>query len=74
MGAAGAVELIASLMAFRRDLVPPTLNYQELDVDCDLDYAPNAARAMPVETMLKNSFAFGGLNVSLVLRKVGEAT
>jgi nodulation protein E len=73
MGAAGAVELIAGLMAFERGLLPPTLNYQDADPECDLDCAPNAPRARRVNTMLKNSFAFGGLNASLVLRKLEPA-
>lgn len=68
MGAAGIVELIAGLSALRQDIVPPTLNYQEADPECDLDYAPNAPRTVHVGAMLKNSFAFGGLNTSLVLR------
>lgn len=72
MGAAGAVELIAGLMALKDGVVPPTLNYQEPDAECDLDYVINAPRTMQVNALMKNSFAFGGLNVSLVLRKVGE--
>lgn len=70
MGAAGAAELIAGLMAFSRDLLPPTLNYQGVDEGCDLDYVPNAARPAQVGTMLKNSFAFGGLNAALVVRRI----
>jgi nodulation protein E len=74
MGAAGAVELIAGLMTFKRGLVPPTMNYQEADPECDLDCAPNAPRSQRVNAMLKNSFAFGGLNTSLVLRNPEVAT
>lgn len=69
MGAAGAVELIAGLMAFTRDTLPPTLNYTEADPECDLDFVSEGARSRPAAVMVKNSFAFGGLNTSLVLRR-----
>ncbi len=68
MGASGALELIASLWAMRSGIVPPTANYTEPDPDCDLDYVPNTAREKPVRAALSNSFAFGGLNVALVIR------
>jgi len=51
------------------DCVPPTRNHQEPDPECDLDYVPHAARAMPVRTVLSNSFAFGGSNACLVVGK-----
>lgn len=69
MGAAGAVETIAALLAFERLILPPTLNYLGADPGCDLDYVANAARAAAPRAVLKNSFAFGGLNVSLVLKR-----
>jgi len=69
MGAAGAVETIAALMPFERRIIPPTLNYLGPDPACDLDYVPNASRAAAPRAVLKNSFAFGGLNVSLVLKR-----
>jgi nodulation protein E len=69
MGAAGAVETIAALMPFEREIIPPTLNYLGPDPACDLDYVPNASRPAAPRAVLKNSFAFGGLNVSLVLKR-----
>lgn len=69
MGAAGAVELIAALMAYGRDCLPPTMNYQSADPECDLDYVIEGARKQETDVIVKNSFAFGGLNTSLVLRK-----
>lgn len=69
LGAAGAVEAIASVKSAMHDCVPPTRNHQEADPECDLDYVPHAARAMPVRTVLSNSFAFGGSNACLVIGK-----
>jgi 3-oxoacyl-[acyl-carrier-protein] synthase II len=68
IGAAGAVEAIASVLAIERGLVPPTINYQVPDPECDLDYVPNAARSMDVRAALSNSFAFGGTNATLAFR------
>ena len=70
MGATGAVELVATVMAIDRGIVPPTANYSQPDPECDLDYVPNEARSMPVRVALSNSFAFGGLNAVLLLRKL----
>ncbi len=67
-GAAGAVEAIATVLAIARGLVPPTINYRTPDAECDLDYVPNQARAMAVRAALSNSFAFGGINATLVFR------
>jgi len=72
MGAAGVVELIGGLMATLQDRIPPTLNYQAADTECDLDYVTEGARPARVEAWLKNSFAFGGLNVSLALGRAEE--
>jgi 3-oxoacyl-[acyl-carrier-protein] synthase II len=69
LGAAGAVEAVASLLALRYGMIPPTLNYREPDPDCDLDYVPNQARAASLRLALSNSFAFGGNNTTLVLEK-----
>jgi nodulation protein E len=69
LGAAGAVELVAAVMALRDGVVPPTANYQRPDPACDLDYVPNAARPARVAAALSNSFAFGGLNAVLALRR-----
>jgi len=68
MGAAGAVELIACLMAIKDGIVPPTINYEFPDPDCDLDYVPNQARKHQVKVALSNSFGFGGHNAALVVR------
>jgi nodulation protein E len=65
LGAAGALEFVAVIMAIRDGVAPPTMNYLGADPDCDLDYVPNEARRMPVRVALSNSFAFGGLNAVL---------
>ncbi|MCW5577427.1 MAG: beta-ketoacyl-[acyl-carrier-protein] synthase family protein [Dokdonella sp.] len=70
LGAAGAVELVATIGALRDGVVPPTMNFVEPDPECDLDYVPNAARDLPVRAALSNSFAFGGLNAVLALRRM----
>lgn len=69
LGAAGALEFVAAVMAIRDGVVPPTMNYLGADADCDLDYVPNEARRMPVRAALSNSFAFGGLNAVLAARQ-----
>lgn len=69
LGAAGGVELIVCALATTEDLVPPTINYQEPDPECDLDYVPNVARKVPVRLALSNSLGFGGHNVTLAVRK-----
>ena len=69
LGGAGALELVATLMAMRESIVPPTIGYLEPDPACDLDYVPNTAREMPVEAAVSNSFAFGGLNAVLAMKK-----
>lgn len=68
IAAAGVVEVIASLLAMRDRLIPPTINYEEPDPDCDLDYVPNHAREADVKTVLSNSFGFGGQNICLALK------
>jgi len=67
-GAAGAIEAIFTIMALRDRIVPPTLNLQNPDPECDLDYVPNVARPARVRTALSNSFAFGGSNAVLAVR------
>jgi nodulation protein E len=69
LGAAGALELVATLLAVRDSVVPPTIGYLGRDPACDLDYVPNEARALAIDAALSNSFAFGGLNAVLAVRK-----
>ena len=70
LGAAGGVEAVYTLMAMERGAVPPTINYEEPDPECDLDYVPNTAREASVNVALSNSFGFGGTNATLLFRKV----
>jgi nodulation protein E len=69
LGASGALEMLATVGALRDGVVPPTLNYLAPDPACDLDYVPHAARRMPVRAALSNSFAFGGLNAVVAMRR-----
>jgi len=69
LGAAGAVEAIFSLMAIERSVVPPTINLEHPDPECDLDYVPNEARHARVDVAVSNSFGFGGHNACIVLRR-----
>lgn len=69
LGAAGAAELIACVKAIQTSMVPPTINLEVPDPECDLDYAPNAAREKQVKAALNNSFGFGGHNASVIVRK-----
>jgi len=69
LGAAGGVEAIATLLSLQEGIAPPTINYEEPDPECDLDYAPNTAREMKMEYALSNSFGFGGTNATLVFKK-----
>lgn len=69
MGAAGAVELIACAKAIEDDIVPPTINYENPDPECDLDYVPNEPRRMSVQATMSNSLGFGGHNAVVVLKK-----
>lgn len=69
LGAAGGLELVATVMSIRDGVAPPTMNYVEPDPDCDLDYVPNEARQMSITAAMSSSFAFGGLNAVLVVKK-----
>jgi 3-oxoacyl-[acyl-carrier-protein] synthase II len=69
IAAAGAVELITSIMTIQHGVVPPTINYETPDPECDLDYVPNVAREQKVDHVLSNSFGFGGQNVSLIVSR-----
>ncbi len=70
LGAAGAVEAIFSILAIQDQVAPPTINLDNIDPDCDLDYVPNTARNMTINHVLSNSFGFGGTNGSLIFSKV----
>ena len=69
LGAAGGVEFVACVLAIRDQVVPPTINYEYPDPDCDLDYVPNTARKTKVEICLSNSLGFGGHNATLAVKK-----
>ncbi|MCL9684481.1 beta-ketoacyl-[acyl-carrier-protein] synthase family protein [Legionella maioricensis] len=69
IGAAGAMEIIATTLSLQKDIVLPTINLHHPDTSCDLDYVPNTARAQKIDIALSNHFAFGGANAALVLRK-----
>jgi len=69
LGGAGGVETAFTVLAIERGILPPTINYENPDPDCDLDYVPNVCRRAEVRTALSNSFGFGGTNAALVLRR-----
>jgi len=69
LGAAGAVEMTACALAIKHGVVPPTINYQTPDPECDLDYVPNTAREMKVNAIINNSFGFGGHNATIAAKK-----
>ena len=69
LGAAGSTEAIFTLLAIRDGLIPPTINYEEPDPECDLDYVPNVARQHPLNVAMSNAFGFGGTNATLVFKK-----
>ncbi len=69
LGAAGAIEAAYTALTIHHGVVPPTINYESPDPECDLDYVPNRPRTMPVRTALSNSFGFGGTNACLALRR-----
>ncbi|MGA2629481.1 MAG: beta-ketoacyl-ACP synthase II [Terriglobia bacterium] len=70
MGATGAVEMVATVLAMDQGVIPPTANYTSPDPECDLDYVPNQAREKKVRVAISNSFAFGGLNAVLLVRRL----
>jgi 3-oxoacyl-[acyl-carrier-protein] synthase II len=70
LGAAGAIEAVISLMAMDRGVIPPTINYEYPDPECDLDYVPNQAREAKLEVVMSNSFGFGGTNGVVIFKKV----
>jgi nodulation protein E len=70
LGAAGALETAAAILSITSGFVPPTINYNVADPDCDLDYVPNCHRPLEVECAISNSFAFGGLNAVVALKRI----
>ncbi|MBI5399440.1 beta-ketoacyl-ACP synthase II [Candidatus Saganbacteria bacterium] len=73
LGATGAVELIASVLTIQNSLIPPTINYETPDPECDLDYVPNTARPQNVNIVMSNSFGFGGHNAILIVKKYSDS-
>jgi 3-oxoacyl-[acyl-carrier-protein] synthase II len=71
LGAGGGVEAIACIRAMNEGIVPPTINYENPDPDCDLDYVPNQARSATVAAAMSNSFGFGGHNATVIFRRFG---
>jgi 3-oxoacyl-[acyl-carrier-protein] synthase II len=69
LGAAGAVEMAICTKAIQTQIAPPTINIQNQDPQCDLDYVPNTARKMKINAVLNNSFGFGGHNASVIGKK-----
>ena len=69
LGATGAIEFVATIMSLKNGLIPPTINYENPDPDCDLDYVPNQTREAKISAALSNSFGFGGHNVCICLKK-----
>ena len=69
LGAAGSSEAIFTILAIRDGIMPPTINYEEPDPQCDLDYVPNVARRKPIKVAMSNAFGFGGTNAALVFKK-----
>ena len=72
MGAAGAIEALISVQAIQEGIIPPTINLEKPDPECDLDYVPNVARHREVKAALSNSFGFGGHNAALIFRSPSD--
>ena len=70
LGAAGGAEAVFTILALRDQVAPPTINLENPDPECDLDYVPNEARQMPIKVALSNSFGFGGTNGTLVFGRI----
>ena len=69
LGAAGGVELIVSALIIKEGIIPPTINYETPDPDCDLDYVPNKPRSAKVNVVMSNALGFGGHNAALIVKK-----
>jgi 3-oxoacyl-[acyl-carrier-protein] synthase II len=74
LGASGALEAIIGVKTLQNGILPPTINYQTPDPECDLDYIPNTPRRAPVRYMMSNSFGFGGHNATIILGQYEEIT
>ncbi len=72
LGAAGAIEGVATVFSLKHGILPPTINYEFPDPECDLDYVPNKAREVSIRVALNNSFGFGGTNATLAFRRYEE--
>jgi 3-oxoacyl-[acyl-carrier-protein] synthase II len=72
LGGAGGIETVFTALTIYEDMIPPTINYENQDAECDLDYVPNVARSTKVEHAMTNSFGFGGTNATLILTKYKE--
>ncbi len=68
--AAGSVEAVATVLTILHNIIPPTINYQTPDPECDLDYVPNKARSQKVDVCLSNSFGLGGQNCCLIIKRM----
>jgi 3-oxoacyl-[acyl-carrier-protein] synthase II len=69
LGAAGGIEAVLTALAIQNQIAPPTINLENPDPECDLDYVPNTARNMKIDVAISNSFGFGGTNGSLVFKR-----
>jgi len=72
LGAAGGVEAVVCVLSLYHGIITPTINYEQPDPECDLDYVPNQAISLPIQVALSNSFGFGGTNASLLFRRFIE--
>ena len=72
LGGAGAIEAVASVKTIQSDIIPPTINSESSDPECDLDYVPNVARKSEINTVLSNNFGFGGQNACVVFSSFEE--
>ncbi len=70
LGGTGAVEAVYSMFSIMNNIAPPTINYEEKDPECDLDYVPNTAREMEISNVITNNFGFGGHNASLIFAQI----
>jgi 3-oxoacyl-[acyl-carrier-protein] synthase II len=74
LGAAGSIEMVASVLTIKNQFIPPTINYEFPDPECDLDYVPNKGREAIVNTILSSSYGFGGKNSAIIIKKLANST